>query len=112
MRDLTGLELVTEAVPAALEEVASISSHLLDELVDALPGTGRSGPVPRPGWVPSALSKATAAPLSGRPLPAAPGGFMGETARAAPAGRDATAVERALQREELPDRNSLSTKFP
>ncbi|MFD5088860.1 transposase [Kitasatospora sp. NPDC058406] len=33
--DLTRLELVTEAVRAALEEVARISRHLLDELVDA-----------------------------------------------------------------------------
>ncbi|WP_245876924.1 hypothetical protein [Streptomyces uncialis] len=34
MRDLTRLELVTEAVRAALEEVAATSRHLLDELVD------------------------------------------------------------------------------
>ncbi len=34
VRDLTRLELVTEAVRAALEEVAGISPHLLDELVD------------------------------------------------------------------------------
>ncbi|MFJ9530802.1 IS1182 family transposase [Streptomyces cyaneofuscatus] len=34
VRDLTGLELVTEAVRAALEEVAAMSPHLLDELVD------------------------------------------------------------------------------
>ncbi|MFJ4427070.1 hypothetical protein [Streptomyces bobili] len=32
--DLTRLELVTEAVRAALEEVTSTSPHLLDELVD------------------------------------------------------------------------------
>lgn len=34
VRDLTRLELVTEAVRAALEEVAGMSPHLLDELVD------------------------------------------------------------------------------
>ncbi len=34
VRDLTRLELVTEAVRSALEEVAGISPHLLDELVD------------------------------------------------------------------------------
>ncbi|MFD8725409.1 hypothetical protein ACFV2H_47605 [Streptomyces sp. NPDC059629] len=34
MRDLTRLELITEAVRAALEEVAGISPHLLDERVD------------------------------------------------------------------------------
>lgn len=34
VRDLTGLELITEAVRAALEEVAGVSPHLLDGLVD------------------------------------------------------------------------------
>ncbi|MET9943058.1 IS1182 family transposase, partial [Streptomyces halstedii] len=34
VRDLTRLELITEAVRAALEEVAGPSPHLLDELVD------------------------------------------------------------------------------
>ncbi|MEU8520933.1 hypothetical protein [Streptomyces sp. NPDC048577] len=34
VRDLIRLELVTEAVRAALEEVAGMSPHLLDELVD------------------------------------------------------------------------------
>ncbi|MCD9874747.1 transposase [Streptomyces guryensis] len=34
VRDLTRLELITEAVRAALEEVAGISPHLLDELVE------------------------------------------------------------------------------
>ncbi|MEE1757953.1 transposase [Streptomyces sp. SP18BB07] len=34
VRDLTRMELVTEAVRAALEEVAGISPHLLDDLVD------------------------------------------------------------------------------
>ncbi|WP_369394594.1 transposase [Streptomyces sp. CG1] len=34
VRDLTRLELITEAVRAALEEVADTCSHLLDELVD------------------------------------------------------------------------------
>ncbi len=34
VRDLTRLELITEAVRAALEEVAAASPHLLDELVD------------------------------------------------------------------------------
>ncbi|MFD9428719.1 MULTISPECIES: hypothetical protein [unclassified Streptomyces] len=34
MRDLTRLELITEAVLAALEEVAGTTPHLLDELVD------------------------------------------------------------------------------
>ncbi|WP_443079352.1 transposase [Streptomyces sp. P5-A9] len=34
VRDLTRLELITEAVRAALEEVAGTASHLLDELVD------------------------------------------------------------------------------
>lgn len=34
VRDLTRLELITEAVRAALEEVASTAGHLLDELVD------------------------------------------------------------------------------
>jgi hypothetical protein len=34
VRDLTRLELITEAVRAALEEVAGVSPHLLDGLVD------------------------------------------------------------------------------
>lgn len=34
VRDLTRLELITEAVRAALEEVAGTADHLLDELVD------------------------------------------------------------------------------
>src|SRR5436190_23563114 len=34
VRGLTRLEMVTEAVRAALEEVASTAPHLLDELVD------------------------------------------------------------------------------
>ncbi|MFG2794357.1 hypothetical protein [Streptomyces sp. NPDC048419] len=34
MRDLTRLELITEAVRAALEEAADTSPHLLDDLVD------------------------------------------------------------------------------
>jgi hypothetical protein len=34
VRDLTRLELITEAVRAALEEVAGVSPHLLDDLVD------------------------------------------------------------------------------
>ncbi|MFJ9034893.1 IS1182 family transposase, partial [Streptomyces sp. NPDC102274] len=34
VRDLTRLELVTEAVRAALEEVAGAAGHLLDALVD------------------------------------------------------------------------------
>ncbi|MER7468719.1 transposase, partial [Streptomyces sp. NPDC097981] len=34
VRDLTRLEMVTEAVRAALEEVAGTAPHLLDELVD------------------------------------------------------------------------------
>ncbi len=34
VRDLTRLELITEAVRAALEEVAGTAPHLLDELVD------------------------------------------------------------------------------
>ncbi|MEW2220267.1 transposase [Streptomyces sp. NPDC006990] len=34
VRDLTRLELVTEAVRAALEETAGTSPHLLDELID------------------------------------------------------------------------------
>ncbi|MFD8747631.1 transposase [Streptomyces sp. NPDC059616] len=34
VRDLTRLELITEAVRAVLEEVAGTSPHLLDELVD------------------------------------------------------------------------------
>ncbi|MER5363535.1 IS1182 family transposase [Streptomyces sp. NPDC002785] len=34
VRDLTRLELITESVRAALEEVAGTSPHLLDELVD------------------------------------------------------------------------------
>ncbi|MFF3787538.1 transposase [Streptomyces sp. NPDC001933] len=34
VRDLSRLELITEAVRAALEEVAGTSPHLLDELVD------------------------------------------------------------------------------
>ncbi|WP_308296898.1 transposase [Streptomyces sp. ISL-44] len=34
VRDLTRLELITEAVRAALEEIASTAGHLLDRLVD------------------------------------------------------------------------------
>ncbi|MFD0448847.1 hypothetical protein ACFQ10_51255 [Streptomyces indonesiensis] len=34
MRDLTRLELITEAVRAALEEIAGTSPHLLEGLVD------------------------------------------------------------------------------
>ncbi|WP_238697173.1 transposase [Streptomyces sp. E2N166] len=45
VRDLIRLELVTEAVRAALEEVAGVSPHLLDELVDEEGGRryGRRG---------------------------------------------------------------------
>ncbi|WP_234544730.1 transposase [Streptomyces shenzhenensis] len=45
VRDLTRLELVTEAVRAALEEVAGISPHLLDGLVDEDWGRGYGRPV-------------------------------------------------------------------
>ncbi|AEY94258.1 transposase (plasmid) [Streptomyces hygroscopicus subsp. jinggangensis 5008] len=45
MRDLTRLELVTEAVRAALEKVAGISPHLLDELVDESWGLRYGRPV-------------------------------------------------------------------
>jgi hypothetical protein len=44
VRDLTRLELITEAVRAALEEVAGISPHLLDELVDEDWGAATAGP--------------------------------------------------------------------
>ncbi|WP_308340549.1 MULTISPECIES: transposase [unclassified Streptomyces] len=59
VRDLTRLELITEAVRAALEGVAGTSPHLLDELVDEGWGLryGRSAwartpPNPRPGSSP------------------------------------------------------------
>lgn len=60
VRDLTRLELITEAVRAALEEVAGISPHLLDELVDEDWGAATGGRSawartprgPRPGSLP------------------------------------------------------------
>ena len=64
VRDLTRLELITEAVRAALEEVAGTSPHLLDELVDEEWGRrygrpvrlGKIPPSPRPGsWPPEAM---------------------------------------------------------
>jgi hypothetical protein len=45
VRDLTPLELITEAVRAALEEVAGTSPHLLDELVDEDRGRRYGRPV-------------------------------------------------------------------
>ncbi|GAA2276088.1 hypothetical protein GCM10010145_38880 [Streptomyces ruber] len=45
VRDLTRLELITEAVRAALEEVAGTSPHLLDELVDEDRGRRYDRPV-------------------------------------------------------------------
>ncbi|MFJ8002540.1 hypothetical protein ACIQ7D_36470 [Streptomyces sp. NPDC096310] len=45
MRDLTRLELVTEAVRAALEEVAGTSPHLLDGLVNEDRGLRYGRPV-------------------------------------------------------------------
>ncbi|MFJ4680312.1 hypothetical protein [Kitasatospora sp. NPDC088783] len=45
VRNLTRLELVTEAVRAALEEVAGTSPHLLDELVDEAWGRRYGRPV-------------------------------------------------------------------
>ncbi|MET9074755.1 hypothetical protein ABZX95_21920 [Streptomyces sp. NPDC004232] len=45
VRDLTRLELITEAVGAALAEVAGTSPHLLDELVDEDWGLGYGRPV-------------------------------------------------------------------
>ncbi|GGM20950.1 hypothetical protein GCM10010129_76510 [Streptomyces fumigatiscleroticus] len=64
VRDLTRLELITEAVRAALEEVAGMSPHLLDELVDEDWGLrygrpvrlGKNPPGPRPGsWPPGTM---------------------------------------------------------
>ncbi len=74
VRGLTRLELITEAVRAALEEVAGISPHLLDELVDEDWGRhygrpvrlGKNPPGPRPGSSPPART------LSGS-CPAPPG---------------------------------------
>ncbi|MET7348471.1 transposase [Streptomyces mirabilis] len=45
VRDLTRLELVTEAVRAALEEVAGAAGHLLDDLVDEKWGRRYGRPV-------------------------------------------------------------------
>ncbi|MFB8181993.1 hypothetical protein ACFC8N_39430 [Streptomyces sp. NPDC055966] len=45
VRDLTRLELITEAVRAALAEVAGTSPHLLDELADEDWGLGYGRPV-------------------------------------------------------------------
>ena len=45
MRDLTRLELVTEAVRAVLEEVARTAPHLLTGLVDEDWGRGYGRPV-------------------------------------------------------------------
>ncbi|MFJ8547347.1 transposase [Streptomyces sp. NPDC093586] len=64
VRDLTRLEMVTEAVRAALEEVAHAAGHLLDDLVDEDWGGAtvvRSAwakipPNPRPGfWPPGTM---------------------------------------------------------
>jgi hypothetical protein len=46
VRDLTRLELITEAVRAAVEEVAGTFPHLLDELVDEDWGHRYGRPVP------------------------------------------------------------------
>ncbi|WP_237533530.1 transposase, partial [Streptomyces sp. SID685] len=64
VRDLTRLELITEAVRAALEENASTAGHLLDALVDEEWGRGygrpvrlgRTPPSPRPGSSPPATT--------------------------------------------------------
>ncbi|MFE9925497.1 transposase [Streptomyces sp. NPDC005774] len=51
VRDLTRLELITETVRAALEEVAGTAGHLLDDLVDVNPlGLWRSSERPAPRW--------------------------------------------------------------
>ncbi|MGJ3561137.1 hypothetical protein ACR6C2_34305 [Streptomyces sp. INA 01156] len=64
VRNLTRLELVTEAVRAALEEVAGIAPHLLDGLVDEEWGRRYGRPVrlgktprgPRPESLPPAMT--------------------------------------------------------
>ncbi|WP_406003888.1 transposase [Streptomyces sp. NBC_00829] len=64
VRDLTRLELVTEAVRAALEELASAAPHLLADLVDEEWGRRYGRPVrlgknptrPRPGSLPQAAT--------------------------------------------------------
>jgi transposase len=66
VRDLTRLELVTEAVRAALEEVARTASHLLAGLADedcgavmaVRSGWARTPPGPRPGSSPPARTPA------------------------------------------------------
>ncbi|MBA9043335.1 ATP-binding cassette domain-containing protein [Streptomyces griseofuscus] len=64
VRDLTRLELITEAVRAALEEIASTAGRLLDGLVDEEWGRGYGRPV-RLG---SSVSRA-GPPPSGLPPP-------------------------------------------
>jgi transposase len=64
VRDLTRLELITEAVRAALEEVAGTAGHLLDGLIDeewgaataARSAWARTPPSPRPGSSPPATT--------------------------------------------------------
>ncbi|MFF1699992.1 transposase [Streptomyces sp. NPDC058257] len=70
VRDLTRLELTTEAVRAALEEVAGTSPHLLDELVDEDWGRRSSSPetTPSGSWNTSTGTEpATRSALACRP---------------------------------------------
>jgi len=68
VRDLTRLELITEAVRAALEELASTAGHALEGLADDDWGRRYGRPV-RLGKNPTFLNHATSVPS---PLRAAP----------------------------------------
>ncbi|MFD8983892.1 hypothetical protein [Streptomyces sp. NPDC059564] len=78
MRDLTRLELITEAARAALEEAAGTSPHLLDELVDEDWGRRYGRPV-RPGKNPT-KPKTRILALLRRPDPAVLAGALGDLA--------------------------------
>lgn len=87
VRDLTRLELITEAVRAALEEVAGTAGHLLDNLVDE--DWGRAATAGRSVWARTPPSPRP----SSWPLATTPSGSwntstgMGRTGRSAPASR-------------------------
>lgn len=74
VRDLTRLELITEAVRATLEEVAGTSPHLLDELVDEdwgpLRPTGPAGQEPHQAQHQDPCHWKRRRPAPGTPLPA------------------------------------------
>ena len=88
VRDLTRLELITEAVRAALEELAHQDPEMLDWLIDQDWATRYGRPV-RLGGQPSRAATPSQAGRRGRPLPAhharsPPAAARAEGRRAAP----------------------------